>query len=263
MPPPLPRAVASEAFGRVKTPSPKSGVEWGLGIIPYYPPQGVRSPPGRADLGRGKAGGGGKRRGSAPSPPPPRIPGPAGAGGGGPGHTHTPHTQRAPMSPGQAQGAGFSQARAQQLLFTFLASPGDQEPAPALRRPPPPPASLPPGRAHTHSHTHAHTHPPGPAAAAAAIKHPGTCSGSRRALAGRLMSNCSSAGVALKGPARAGCRGGPGRPRGEKEGRGCRPAHHLNRPQNPESVGGKEKDGEGARASLRLCHQSPSCSSFI
>lgn len=182
---------------------------------------------------------------------------------GAPGHTHTPHTQRAPMSPGQAQGAGFSQARAQQLLFTFLASPGDQEPAPALRRPPPPPASLPPGRAHTHSHTHAHTHPPGPAAAAAAIKHPGTCFGSRRALAGRLMSNCSSAGVALKGPARAGCRDCLGRPPGEKEGRGCRLARHRNVPQNREPAGRKGKGGEGARTSLRHCHQSPRCSSFI
>lgn len=81
-------------------------------------------------------------------------------------------------------------------------------------------------RTHTHSHTHAHTHPPGLAAAAAAIKHPGTCSGSRRALAGRLMSNCSSAGVALKGPARAGCRGCARHPQNE-EGSGCRPACHL------------------------------------
>lgn len=137
------------------------------------------------------------------------------------------------MSPGQAQGAGFSQARAQQLLFTFLASPGDQEPAPALRRPPPPPhASLPPGRAHTH--------PLGSAAAAAAIKHPGTCFGSRRALAGRLMSNCRSAGVALKGPVRAGCRGCAGRPRGE-EGRGCRPANRLDVPLHQEPVDGKGK----------------------
>lgn len=159
------------------------------------------------------------------------------------------------MSPGQAQGAGFSQARAQQLLFTFLASPGDQEPAPALRRPPPPPASLPPGRAHTHSHTHAHTHPPGPAAAAAAIKHPGTCSGSRRALAGRLMSNCSSAGVALKGPARAGCRGCPGRPRGEKERKRLLPGPPPQQAAEPRVCGWK---GKGWRGRARVPEALPS-----
>lgn len=222
----------------------------GAGIIPHPPPRGVRSPPGRADLGPGGGRGGGlkaPRLASQPAAPSDSRPG-GGRRRGPRTHTHT-HTQRAPMSPGQGQGAEFSQALAQQLLFTFLASLGDQEPAPALRRQPPPPASLPPGRAHTHSHTHAHTHPPGPAAAAAAIKHPGTCSGSRRALAGRLMSNCSSAGVALKGPARAGRRGCAGRPR-DREGRGCRATRHLYVPQNREPADGKEKGGEGALGSL-------------
>lgn len=173
--------------------------------IPRSPPLGVRSLPGRIDLGRGggrEASAGAQLSGRRPRgflARPGRRRGPRTHG-----RTHTPHTQRAPMSPGQAQGAGFSQARAQQLLFTFLASPGDQRRPPLPPgRPPPAPASLPPGRAHTHSHTHAHTHILwAPAAAAAAIKHPGTCSDSRRALAGRLMSNCSSAGGALKGLAR-------------------------------------------------------------
>lgn len=157
MPPPLPRAVASEAFGRVKTPSPKSGVEWGVGIIPYYPPQGVRSPPGRADLGRGKAGGGGKRRGSAPSPPPPRIPGPAGAGGGGPRtHTHTPHAARANEPRPGAGGGVFPGSSTAAAIYLLGFSRG---PRTSPRAPPPAAAPrLPAPGARAHTLTHARTH---------------------------------------------------------------------------------------------------------
>lgn len=133
----------------------------GVGIIPHSPPWGVRSPPGRADLGVGEERmKGGERRGSAPSPPPPRIPGPAGAGGGGPPdthtYTHTPHAARAnEPGPGAVGGVfpGSSTAAAIYLLG-FSRGPGTSP------RAPPPAAAprLPAPGARSHTLTHARTH---------------------------------------------------------------------------------------------------------
>lgn len=69
------------------------------------------------------------------------------------------------------------------------------------------------------------------------------------------MSNCSSAGVALKGPARAGCRGCPGRPRGGKEGEAAARQAASGTLQNREGRMERESCGKDVRASFGHCHQ--------
>lgn len=177
--PPLPRAVASEAFGGVKTSSPKSGVEGGWNNSPTLHPRAMPAPrpEGLTRLARGSWGGavGSTGLGSQPAPSDSRPGGGRRGERGGGTHTHTPHAARAREPRPGAGGGGFPRLEHSWLLFTFLASPGDQEPAPALRRPPPPAAAprLPAPGARAHTHTRTHTHPPCPAAVAAAIKHPG------------------------------------------------------------------------------------------